>query len=365
MTQYLLVFLTLLAGAVAFYLVYERYFSKPVKPVSSLYMAALRDLLDGEQASAFAKLRQVVAEDSTNLDAYLRLGQILRENNKTQRAIQVHKDLTLRSDLSVSDKSAILKQLTLDYKDLNDLDMAEAALRELVSLDSRNHWAHVNLLELYQRAHKWEEAYDIANTVLRLESNKSKRPLAMFKHRLGEQLYRKKEYHKARVLFKEAIGLDPSFVPAYLAVGDSYYEQDRPDDAVNFWSKLITAVPDQGHRVIERLKKTLFDLGRFGEIAEICERILKDSPRNVQARLTLAEFHEKKGDLDAAEELLAQIVDDSPDDLHSIVELIRVYLEKNETRKIRELFRTLEQRRERQLGRQKDEWTDAEPVGIA
>ena len=365
MIEYILVFLILLAGAVAFYLAYDRYFSKPEKSESSLYIEALQDLLDGNQGTAFSKLRQVVAEDSNNLDAYLRLGQILRENKRPERALQVHKDLTLRGGLSVADKVTILKQLALDYKDLNDPDMAEAALREMIELHPQNHWARVNLLELHKKAEKWDEAYDTAAAILKLESNKSKKPLAVFKHHQGEQQYKKKEFHKARVLFKEAIGLDPSFVPAYLAIGDSYYEEKRSEDAVNFWNKLIAAVPDQGHLVIDRLKKTLFDLGRFGEIAEICERILKHSPKNLEARLTLAELFEKKGDLDAAEEILAQIVEDSPQDLKSIIELIRIYLDRGETRKINELFRSLEQRRERLQGRSKNERVDAGLIGIS
>ncbi len=347
MMEYVLVFLVLLAGAMAFYLIYERYFTKPQKSVSTLYMEALRNLLDGDQVAAFSKLRQVVAEDSTNIDAYLRLGQILRENKKPERALQVHKDLTLRGNLSVREKSAILKQLALDYIALKDTDMAEAALRELIELNPQNLWAHGQLLELQKKAEKWEDAYETATKILKLESNRSKKPLAVFKYRQGEQLFKRKEYHKARTLFKEAISLDPTFVPAYLAIGDSYCEEKREEDAVNFWIKLTEAVPDQGHRAIDRLKKTLFELGRFGELAQICENILKSSPKNIEARFTLAEFYEKKGDLATAEEILTQIVEDFPDDLKSIMELIRLYLEKGDTRKINELFRSLEQRREK------------------
>ncbi len=365
MTQYVLVFLILLAAAIAFYLVYDRYFKKAEKPVPSLYLEALQDLLDGKQVAAFSKLRQVVAEDSSNLDAYLRLGQILRENRTPARALQVHKDLTLRGGLSVAEKVAILHQLALDYEDLNDLDMAEAALREMIELEAQNHWARVRLLELQEKTGKWDEAYDTAAAILKLESNKSKKPLAVFKHHQGEQQYKKKEYHKARVLFKEAIGLDPSFVPAYLAIGDSYREEKRYEDAVNFWNKLISAVPDQGHLVIDRLKKTLFDLGRFDEITEICENILKHSPKNMEARFTLAEFSEKKGDLDSAEEILIQIVEDSPEDLRSVIELVRIYLERGETRKIHELFRNLEQRWEKLRNRANSERADAGLISIS
>jgi lipopolysaccharide biosynthesis regulator YciM len=346
MTEYLLIFLVLLLGSLVFYLIYERFVGQATKSVSSLYLDALKDLLDGRQVTAFTKLHQVVTEDSSNIDAYLRLGQIMRENKKSERALQVHKDLTLRGGLSTADKVAILRQLALDYKDMKNYDMTEAALKELISLEHDDLGAHTNLVQIQKEQGKWDEAYDTAAALLKLESNKSKKPLAVFKYRQGEQLYKQKEYHKARILFKEAIGLDPSFAPAYLAIGDSYYDEKRYEDAVNFWNKLIEAVPDQGHRVIERLKKTLFDLGRFGDIAQICEDILKHSPKNREARFTLAEFYEKKGDLEAAEEMLTRIVDDFSDDLEATVKLIQIYLERKDMRKINELFRNLELRLE-------------------
>jgi lipopolysaccharide biosynthesis regulator YciM len=346
MTEYLLIFLILMLGSLVFYLIYERYVGQATKSASSLYLDALKDLLDGQQVAAFTKLHKVVAEDSSNVDAYLRLGQILRENKKPERALHVHKDLTLRGGLSTADKVAILRQLTLDYKDLKNYDMTEAVLKELISLQHHDYWAHTNLLQIQKEQGKWDEAYDTAAALLKLGSDKSKKPLAVFKYRQGEQLHKQKEYHKARIIFKEAIGLDPSFAPAYIAIGDSYYDEERYEDAVNFWNKLIEAVPDQGHRVIERLKKTLFDLGRFGEIAQMCEKILKHSPKDREARLTLAEFFEKKGDLEIAEEMLNRAVDDSPDDLEAIVKLIQIYLERKDMRKIDELFRNLELRLE-------------------
>ncbi len=365
MTEYILIFLVLLLGSLVFYFGYERFLTKSSKSSSSLYVEALQDLLDGREVTAFTKLRQVVAEDSNNIDAYLRLGQILREHKKPERALQVHRDLTLRNGLATADKVAILHRLVLDYSDLKNADMAEAALKEIISLQPDDHWAHVNLLQLQKEGRRWDEAYDTAAAILKLEANKSKKPLAVFKFHQGEQLYKQKEFHKARILFKEALGLDPSYAPAYLAIGDSYCDEQRYEDAVNFWNKLIEAVPDQGHRVIDRLKKTLFDLGRFGDIVQICENILKHSPKNREARLTLAEFFEKKGDLGAAEEILTQIVDDSPDDVTSLIELIRIYLERGDRKKIDELFRSLERRREERQSSSQDETVGAGLIGIS
>ncbi len=342
MIEYILIFVLLFVVTVGLYALYSRYVDKKSSNESGVYVKALQDLLDGRIESAFSNLRQAVSEDSGNIDAYIRLGQILRNHGKPERALQVHKDLTLREGLAADQKASVLKELFSDYSSINDTDMAEAALKELLSYDSGNRWAHLKLLELQKEEFKWEEAYDSAVTILRLESDKSKKPLAVFKYNIGMDLVKKREYHKARVLLKEALGLDPKYSNAFIAIGDSYAQEERYEDAVSFWEKLIEAVPSDGGRVIDRLKRTLFDLGRFGDIESICEKILEQIPSDRKAKLTLAEIHKKKGELDSAERLLFDLVEESPKDVNIVMQLVRLYLEKNENEKLDFLFRNID-----------------------
>lgn len=344
MLEYVLVFVVVLLGALAFYLGYERLLGRPRKTSGQVYIESLQDLLNGREEAAFAKLRQVVSEDSDNVDAYLRLGSILREHGQPQRALQVHKNLTLRSSLPVIDKVEVLKQLTLDFMATGDRNMALSAVQELVSLDGKNHWGYTQLTKLHEHAGNWDEAYKAAEKTLQLEANKSKRPLAVYKFQAGQSLYKRREYHKARIAFKEAIGLDPQYVEAYLAIGDSYYDEERYEDAVSFWNKLISAVPEEGHKVIDRLQGTLFELGRFGDIQGICELILDHAPKNAKARQALAEFYEKKGDVDMAISLMEQVVEDFPESNRAVLYLIGLYLDRQRSDKIQGLIRTIEKR---------------------
>ncbi len=345
--EYILIFVILLAVTTGLYALIDRFFEKKVKAESVVYVEALRDLLDGREESAFSKLRQAVAEDSENLDAYLRLGQILREYGKPERALQVHKDLTLRGGLKPEQKASVLRQLAGDYLAMENFDMAEAAVKELLQYDAHNRWAHSRLLEIQQRAEKWDEAFDTAVSLMKIESNKSKKPLAVFKFKMGLSLFKKREYHKARVFFKDALGLDPKYAEAYIAIGDSYTLEGRHEDAATFWEKLIEAVPEEGHQVLDRLQRTLYDLGRFGDIESICQKIIERVPQDLTVKLTLANIYKKKGDLDAAERLLAEVAETDPGDVNVVMQLVRLYLEKKENQKLDRLFRMVERNRRR------------------
>jgi lipopolysaccharide biosynthesis regulator YciM len=347
MFENILIILVILFASASGFLAYERFFNRRERGTSETYLDAMRDLLDGLQESAFTKLRQVVSEDSENIDAYLRLGRILREHGRPERALQVHKEMTLRGGLDREQKTTILKELTLDYIAQDDLATAEKALKELIGLDGKHRWAHKKLLDIQEKQGKWTDCYDTAAALLKLESSKSKKPLARFKYHLAQDLHRRREYHKARIMYKEALGLDPRLVEAYLAVGDSYTQESRLEDAANFWGKLISAVPEKGHIVIERLEKTLFDLGRYGDIVDICESILEHDPKNTTARRSLAGFYQKKGELDMACEQLEKVLDDDPDSTGALVQLIRLYRERGDLGKIDDLLRMIERRRGR------------------
>jgi lipopolysaccharide assembly protein B len=364
MTEYIAVFAILLVALVGLYAAYDRYFVRRRRQDSAIYVEALKDLLDGRLESAFSKLRQAVAEDSTNLDAYLRLGRILRDHNKPDRALQVHKDLTLRRGLDPKQKAAVLRELAMDYRELKDHDMAEAALREYLQYLPESRWGYVQLLKVLESAQKWEDAYDTAARLLKLEHNKSKKPLAQYKVRVGEKLRKTKQYHKARIHFKEALSLDPACVDAYLQIGDSYFEEKRYEDSAGFWLKLIEAVPAQGHRALGRLQTVLYDLGRFGEIEQICQQILEHDPRNYLARLYLARFHLKKGETDIARDVLTQVVEDCPDQMEAVIELVRIHVEQNDHKRLDELFRMLEHKHETRRATAADSLKDTSLIGI-
>ena len=58
------------------------------------YMEALKDLIRGDEESAFRHLKRVVKEDTANIDAYLKLGDIFRRKGEVVRALQIHRQLT-------------------------------------------------------------------------------------------------------------------------------------------------------------------------------------------------------------------------------------------------------------------------------
>ena len=113
---------------------------------------------------------------------------------------------------------------------------------------------------------------------------------------------------------------------------------DRASDAITFWKKLTTVSPANCGQALERLEKALFEIGRFGEIEEICRTILRQEPASLDARLRLAAYFSKKADTAAAEEQLILAADSNPNSYQPAVELARLYLT---TKQDRNMIRAL------------------------
>ena len=278
----------------------------------SLYLDALKNLLSGEESLAYQKLKMVVAADSSNVDAYLRLGDILRHKKQLERAVQIHRDLLLRPNLADAEKGLILKSLAADYLEGGDWDRAVKTLEDLSGLEGYDAWSAEKLAGAYEKKKNWEEAEKAYAKYLKLKGEKDLSYLAKFHLLAGRDWADKKEYHKARLEYKEALNFDEKLDIPHLYIADSYQNERRTEDAIEFWKKFLSASPQLGFLVYPKLERAYFELGKFGAITEVYSEVLHNDPKNSYALLGLARILEKRGRAGQATEQYASILENDP-----------------------------------------------------
>ena len=302
---------------------------KEAMPSQRAYLEALKALVAGEDKIAFQRFKQVVTEDTNNVDAYLKLGDLFRKKGQLEKALQVHNELTLRYGLSDEVRVEILKSLAEDYIQAKDWDKGGSTLNDILRLDHHNLWAKRRLLTCYEELSSWEEAIRLREELSRDKQEKERNypVLALYKVFQGNELTSKKEYHKARLAYKEALNYDEKCVSAYLYLGEAYIADRRPEDAITYWRKLLETVPQAGYLIFDRLEETLFEIGSYSEMAEIYDRILKDNPKDIKAMQALAVISEKKGRLDEAKDSYKKILEIEPNYLPAQLNLIKIHQE--------------------------------------
>ena len=293
-----------------------------------LYTDALKALLAGDEKLAFQKFKDVARGDPENVDAYLKLGDLFRKRERFDKALQVHRELTLRPSLSAEERSEVWKSLAEDYVASQNHEKAISVLEELHRTDDDDHWVNNKLISEYEKTERWEEAFELRKKLSRHKDDNANKILALYKLFWGKARADKNELHKARVAYKEALNYDETCIPAYIYLGEAYYRDGRLDDAVEQWKKLLEAVPSAGHLIFDKLERTMFELGQYEEIAEIYERISSQNPTDIPALFSLANIYEKKGMIELAIEKYRQILDVDPNFLSAKLSLAKLYQEK-------------------------------------
>ncbi|MFO7769036.1 MAG: tetratricopeptide repeat protein [bacterium] len=276
------------------------------------YIEALRHLVDGNEDLAYTRLVETVRVDTSNIDAYILLGDILRRRGNLERALKVHRDVTIRTDLSPSAHRMVLKSLALDYMAARRLGAAERALQELDRLTRGDRWARLRLLDVYEAQGDWVSAFELGKEIQDAPSVDGNR-LGRYRVEQARDLLSRQEYHKARLLLKEALKFDEGCAEAYLMIGDSYYAEDRTEDAVTWWEEMVEQVPARAGEVFKRLEESLYELGDFGRMTDIYTSYLESNPSNPDAVLAMSNLLERKGETRSAIDLLQRKRSQVPD----------------------------------------------------
>ena len=82
-------------------------------------------------------MRDVVKQDTSHIDAYLQIGNILREEGNVEGAIKIHRSLTMRPNLSKDIQRQIHKSLAIDYFKLGNIPKSKEEALIVLKADKK------------------------------------------------------------------------------------------------------------------------------------------------------------------------------------------------------------------------------------
>lgn len=323
-TVLVLIILSALVGLGVNYFFQKRPTSKLEKAAVD-YTEGLNLLLSGKQKSALKKFRDSVTKNSNNIDAYLKIGDILRDMGQVERAINVHIYLTVRSGLNPNQQQEILKSLAKDYQAAKQFDKALEVINKVLEEDKMTLWAREMKLHLHEQKQEWDKAFQAYKDLKKLKADFKNGRLALYKVQEGLQLINFGKEKEARNRFRDAMKIDPNSPPAYIYLADSYKRENRKGDALKILKQFVEKVPEQSYLAFERIKELLYEGGVYGEIENLYLDIIDSQPENLTARLALSEIYEKKGELDKAINTCLEVLEKDPLNKTAKQYLVRLY----------------------------------------
>ncbi|GEM_PF-2149689 len=258
----------------------------------------LRAIVVGDRMRAMRILRETAIEDTSNAEAFILLGDLVREEIGPRKALQIHHSVADRKTLTPAESFRVSKSLALDYSKIGDHEMAADILARALKSNQDN-WTKELLIEEYEKLGRWPEAFDLLSS-FKNAALQHKGQLALYKVMMGNSAAENEKYHNARILFKDAIRIDEECPSAYLRIGDAYYAEGRIADAIEWWKKFCAKFPKIAWTSFERLERAAYDLSDFGSMITFYSKFISANTEDFRAREALSDLFVRMGRLDDA-----------------------------------------------------------------
>lgn len=206
--------------------------------IAEIYAEGMSSLLSKRLGAAKPVFRKILLKDPQNIHAFLRLGEIHRQEGDYNEAIRLH---SKAREIEPWNLEALMN-LALDYEKAERMDEAIGVLEKIRDKFKDNLPAHQKLRELYINQNNWEKAFSVQREILKLCQVSAKddpeyQTLVGLKYELGRAKQKERSFREAAKAFREGAKLDKQFTPAYLALGETYRQSGHREKAVRIWER--------------------------------------------------------------------------------------------------------------------------------
>jgi len=261
---------------------------------SSSYVIGISNLISGEKDLAIAELARAAKTDTDRIELYIILGNLYREKGRIDRAIQIHRTVLHRKDLTETDRELVQLSLGMDFLKSGLLKRARDTFKDILGENPENIEALKNLRKCYEEERNWRRAFDIHQRLMRITRSRDYSISAFILAEWGIDEYRSGNFDEAVSIFEEAISLHKYIYPAYEFLGKTYLEMGQLSRAADTWGDLIELTPDKAFLVLSDLYKVYKKLGTEDEIIKYCDYVLNKNEKDWRVHLFRASVLEEK-----------------------------------------------------------------------
>lgn len=259
------------------------------------YIEALYALIDGDRDKAFKLLTKAVKNGESDIGAYIQLGNLLRERKMPEKALQIHRSLTVRRDLGYEEEKAVQIALAEDLSEMGKMDRAIAALNSIHKRKKDIDIARA-LHRLYHKNGDYENAFSMLKAISNIDPETGAWERSAYLSCVGSILYDRDEKAESRAFLKKALREDDSSVPALYLSAVVEAEGGDSGAAVQLWHRLLIEDIAFLEEILPDLQKALFESGDYERLEVLLDDLSEKYPSDPFVSFALADLFLKKGD---------------------------------------------------------------------
>ncbi len=183
-------------------------------------------VLEGREDEALGHFRAVLERDSRHFSTLLKLGEVLRSQEKYAEAIEFHR----KAQHLKEDDTRPLYALVEDYEARGDMDQARIVLGKIIAINKNSVAAWRKLRSLHIKERNWKKALEAHERVERLANLNDPRDVADRRYGLGiryeiaaEQLAEGKTKDAIAGL-RRVLKVNDQFIPAHVKLGEALHQ---------------------------------------------------------------------------------------------------------------------------------------------
>jgi lipopolysaccharide biosynthesis regulator YciM len=287
---------------------------------------ALRAAIEGNWLGAETWLERIVESDSKDLDAYLALARLYRNQGAIGRAIRMHQNLLLRSELNRSERVEALLELGRDFEEGGFRSRAAATYEELLGLESGHAEILARLVSILLELNDFPRAFALVKRLRRRNRETGDRLEVTVLLAQSEAQIESGDNDGARRSIKRCIRRDKTCGQAWLRLGELETEGGKKNRALDAWKRGAEADREVATEIYPKLAATYAAKGKAKDFDAFLLKLLERRPDDHAAQVALARVRGGRGDSALAIEDLARAVEVTPEELRLRSELGRQLL---------------------------------------
>ncbi len=211
--------------------------NRKAEEIEEEYSRGLVAVLEGRETEALSRFRAVLERDSRHFNTLLKIGDILRHQEKYAEAIEYHRKAHHLRD----DDTRALYALVEDYEAMGDLNQARVVLGKIIGINKQSVSAWRKLRSLQVKQRNWDRALEAHDRVVKLGNPNNPKDAAdrrfglAIRYEMAADELRSGRPKEAVAKLQRVVKDDPQFIPAHLRLGEALRELGQEADALQTW----------------------------------------------------------------------------------------------------------------------------------
>jgi lipopolysaccharide biosynthesis regulator YciM len=280
--------------------------------IDRAWRRSLRAAIAADWPTAETWLERIVEANSKDLDAVHALARLYRNQGAVGRALRMHQNLLLRSDLNRNERAEALLELSRDFEAGGYKERATATYEELLGLEPRSVEVLERLVLLLYDLQEFSRALSLVRRLRRRDRETGNRLELEILLSQAQCLRDEGNHDAARRSIKRCLRRDKTCGPAWALLGELEVERGKTAKALAAWKRGAAVDETVASALYPKIAAGFAARGKPEDFDKYLLKIIEDRPSDHAARIALARARAGRGNQTLAIEELARAIEIEP-----------------------------------------------------